>query len=280
MREKPGPDFAPAVPIPAATVILVRDAIEGVEVFLMERSGFGVFGGLHVFPGGKIDPTDGDALWSGLAEGVDPSTANATLGVDAGGLDYWVACIRECFEEAGVLLATREDGTLLPLTDPVRRARFATWRERLNGGEKGAFEAMCQAEGLRLAADRLAYVSHWITPIEQPKRFNTRFFVARAPAEQEALHDGFETVESHWIRPEVALDRWQQGELNLISPTFTNLEALTGFDSTQAVLEAKRAVDPATIPVILPKVTPREGGDFDEEIAVVGRGGRAFDDAD
>ena len=63
--------------------------------------------------------------------------------------------IRECFEEAGVLLATREDGTLLPLTDPVRRARFATWRERLNGGEKGAFEAMCQAEGLRLAADRL-----------------------------------------------------------------------------------------------------------------------------
>jgi len=277
MREKPAPDFVPAEAVPAATVILVRDAREGIEVFLMERSGFGAFGGLHVFPGGKIDPTDGDGLWSGLAEGVDPETANATLGVDSGGLDYWVACIRECFEEAGVLLATRDDGALLPLSDPDRRARFARWRDRLNGGEKGAFEAMCQAEGLRLAADQLAYVSHWITPIEQPKRFNTRFFVARAPEEQEALHDGFETVQSDWIRPAVALDRWKRGELNLISPTFTNLRALSDYDTTRAVLEAKRAVDPATIPVILPRVTPREGGDYDEELAVVGRGGKVSD---
>ncbi len=278
MPEKSDPEFVPATPVPSATVILVRDGDDGVEVFLMERSGFGAFGGLHVFPGGKIDPADGDALWSDLAEGVDPALANATLGVDEGGLDYWVACIRECFEEAGVLLATRDDGRLLPLTDPARRARFATWRDRLNGGEKGAFEAMCQAERLRLATDRLAYVSHWITPIEQPKRFNTRFFVARAPTRQEALHDGFETVESHWVRPEIALDRWQRGELNLISPTFTNLEALQGFESADAVLEAKRAIDPATIPSILPNVTPGKGGDYQEELAVVGRGGRLFGD--
>ncbi len=102
MREKPGPDFVPAAPVPAATVILVRDAREGIEVFLMERSGFGVFGGLHVFPGGKIDPTDGDGLWSGLAEGVDPETANATLGVDSGGLDYWAGRFRtaQCLADA------------------------------------------------------------------------------------------------------------------------------------------------------------------------------------
>lgn len=280
MSEKSAPDFVPATPVPSATVILVRDGEEGVEAFLVERSGYGVFGGLHVFPGGKIDPTDGDALWADLAEGVDPETANATLGVDEGGLDYWVACIRECFEEAGVLLATREDGRLLPLTDPERRARFERWREQLNAGEKGAFEAMCQAERLRLATDRLAYLSHWITPVAQPKRFNTRFFVARAPTRQEALHDGFETVESHWVRPDVALERWQRGELNLISPTFTNLEALVGFETTERLLEAKRAVDPATIPVILPNVTPREGGDYEEDLAVVGRGGRLFDDAD
>ena len=89
--------------------------------------------------------------------------------------------------------------------------------------DDGALLRMCVDEGLRLATDRLAYVSHWITPVEQPKRFNTRFFVARAPSRQEALHDGFETVESHWVRPETALDRWQRGELNLISPTFTDL---------------------------------------------------------
>ncbi|MEM9177472.1 MAG: hypothetical protein AAGC67_19830, partial [Myxococcota bacterium] len=118
-------------------------------------------------------------------------------------------------------------------------------------------------------------------PIEQPRRYNTRFFLARAPSKQEALHDGFETVESDWIRPDVALDRWKRGELNLISPTFSNLEALLGFDTAEALLAAKRAVDPATIPVILPKVTPREGGAFDEEIAVVGRAERFFEaDAD
>ena len=73
-------------------------------------------------------------------------------------------------------------------------------------------------------------------------------------------------------------DRWKRGELNLISPTFTNLQGLVGYDSTESLLRAKRAVDPATIPVILPKVRPREGGDFDEEIAEVGRGGRLFED--
>ena len=279
MAENSASDFVPVTPVPAATVILARDGAEGIEVVLMERSGFGAFGGLHVFPGGKIDPADGDAHWAAISTGMAPATANATLGVDEGGLDYWVATIRECFEEAGVLLATRDDGALLPLSDPTRRARFAKWRERLNGGETGAFEAMCREEGLRLATDQLAYVSHWITPVEQPKRYNTRFFLARAPAEQEALHDGFETVESTWLRPDVALDRWKRGELNLISPTFTNLESLVGFDSTEALLAAKRAVDPATIPVILPKVSPAEGeGAFHEEIAVVGRAGRLFEE--
>lgn len=278
MADKRTSDSVPATPVAAATVMLVRDSPEGVEVFLMERSGFGAFGGLHVFPGGKIDATDAEARWTDLAEGVEPATANATLGLESGGLDYWVATIRECFEEAGVLLATRADGRLLPLTDPDRRARFAAWRARLNGGEKGAFEAMCKEESLRLATDRLAYVSHWITPVTERKRFNTRFFLARAPSKQEALHDGFETVESAWIRPDSALDRWKRGELNLISPTFTNLQGLVGYDSTESLLRAKRAVDPATIPVILPKVRPREGGDFDEEIAEVGRGGRFFED--
>ena len=278
MAEKRTSDSVPATPVAAATVMLVRDSPEGVEVFLMERSGFGAFGGLHVFPGGKIDAMDAEARWTDLAEGVEPTTANATLGLESGGLDYWVATIRECFEEAGVLLATRTDGRLLPLTDPDRRARFAAWRARLNAGEKGAFEAMCKEESLRLATDRLAYVSHWITPVTERKRFDTRFFLARAPSKQEALHDGFETVESAWIRPDSALDRWKRGDLNLISPTFTNLQGLVGYDSTESLLRAKRAVDPATIPVILPKVRPREGGDFDEEIAEVGRGGRLFEE--
>lgn len=273
----PNDPAKPATPKPSATVMLVRDAPAGVEVFLMERSGFGAFGGLHVFPGGKLDPNDGDPIWAERSTGLSAAEANRTLGVASGGLDYWIASIRECFEEAGVLLATRADGLLLPLRDPARRARFAGWRSKLNGGDVDSFETMCRTEALALATDRLAYVSHWITPIDQPKRFDTRFFVAQAPEEQEALHDGFETVESDWVRPETALERYARGEIQLISPTFTNLEGLAGFASTADLLAAKRAIDPGTIPTILPRIKPREGEGFDEALEVVGRGGVRFD---
>lgn len=263
---------------PAATVLLVRDRPDGVEVFLMERSQVGQFGGLHVFPGGKVDLADHADSWATYTQGLDDGVASKTLGLDRGGLGFWVACIRECFEEAGVLLATQRGGGLLPLNDPDRRALFGAYRDRINGREAGAFEEMCAKQELLLAADHLAYVSHWITPRNLPKRFDTRFFVARAPAEQEALHDGVETVESAWIRPEVALERVESGGLNLISPTFKNLEAISGFGSTEALLEAKRAVDPATIPAIRPRMVSSDPGEFDEVIEVIGEGGR-FSDA-
>ena len=265
-----------ASPRPAATVMLVRDADAGVEVFLMERSGFGPFGGLHVFPGGKLDAGDHDAGWAASVRALDDADASRTLGLEAGGLAHWVACLRECFEEAGVLLAVDDADRLLPLRDPARRARFADWRARLNGGDPGAFRAMCDAEGLRLATDHLAYVAHWITPENQPRRYDTRFFVARAPAEQEALHDGFEAVESAWIRPESALERHADGGLNLISPTLANLEALCGYADTAALLAAKRAIDPATIPTIQPRIVAvdADGQPTEERLEVVGRGGR------
>jgi hypothetical protein len=125
----------------------------------------------------------------------------------------------------------------------------------------------------------LAYVSHWITPIDQPKRFDTRFFVARAPAQQEALHDGFETVESDWIRPKVALARFRAGKLNMISPTFRNLESIAGYSTTESLLDAKRRVDPETIPTILPRIVRDEAQSadsniYEEVLDVVGYGGR------
>jgi 8-oxo-dGTP pyrophosphatase MutT (NUDIX family) len=260
------------VPRPAATVMLVRDGRTGVEVFLMKRSAFGMFGGLHVFPGGKVDGGDRAARWSLFASGPNDSRASAILGLSTGGLDYWVACIRECFEEAGVLLATDASGFSLRLIAPEIRTRFGHWRDRLNAGEPGLLEAMCREEGLKLATDQLAYVSHWITPIDQPTRFDTRFFVARAPSEQNALHDGRETVHSEWIRPELALERFVDGELNLISPTKNNLEALVGFGSTQVLLDAKRKVDPRSIPTIIPRIRRRNATEFDEVLEIVDHG--------
>ncbi|MAG29735.1 MAG: NUDIX hydrolase [Deltaproteobacteria bacterium] len=268
------PSEAPSLR-PAATVLLVRDGVAGIEVFLMKRSGFGMFGGLHVFPGGKVDGADHAARWSRLADGPDDATASRILGLPQGGLGYWVACIRECFEEAGVLLATDGAGRPLRLAAPDARARYETWRGRLNSGESGVLEAMCTTEGLRLATDQLAYVSHWITPLGQPTRFNTRFFVARAPTGQDALHDGHETVQSEWIRPAVALERFAAGELDLISPTFKNLEAIAGFTSTETLLDAKRRVDPSTIPTILPRILSFSEKGLEEVLEVVGYGGKA-----
>jgi 8-oxo-dGTP pyrophosphatase MutT (NUDIX family) len=254
--------------------MLVRDGRTGVEVFLMKRSGFGMFGGLHVFPGGKVDGDDRAGRWSEFASGPDDSQASAILGLSTGGLDYWVACIRECFEEAGVLLATEVSGDPLRMVAPEIRSRFGHWRDRLNAREPALLEAMCAEEGLRLATDQLAYVSHWITPIDQPTRFDTRFFVARAPSEQNALHDGHETVHSEWIRPERALERFADGELNLISPTENNLKALVGFSSTEVLLEAKRNVDPRSIPTIIPRMRRRNATEFEEVLEIAGHGGK------
>ncbi|HIG72399.1 MAG: hypothetical protein ABGX04_05675 [Myxococcales bacterium] len=261
-------------PRPAATVMLVRDGGEGVEVFLMQRSAHGMFGGLHVFPGGKVDGSDHAERWATHARGPDDVAASATLGLDSGGLSYWVACIRECFEEAGILLALGPDGDTLRLHSPRVRSRYESWRARLNDGEPNVLDAMCTEEKLRLATDQLAYVSHWITPVDQPRRYDTRFFVARAPARQEALHDGHETVESSWIRPEDALEQFHAGQLNLISPTFKNLEAIAGFPTTEELLGAKRSIDPRTIPTIVPRIISSEGEGFDEILDVVGHGGR------
>ena len=255
--------------------MLVRDRGGKIEVLLLERSGHGHFGGLHVFPGGKVDPLDHDADWQGVSPAVGDSEASATLGLAAGGLGYWVACIRECFEEAGILLATDRTGRVLPFTDPARRARFADWRERINAGEVSALMRMCDEEGLTLSADRLAYVSHWITPVDQAARFDTRFFVAQAPSEQEALHDGHEAVASEWVEPSEALERYARDELNMISPTLSNLEAIAGFDTTDALLQAKRSIDPSTIPTILPRIRARADAEhgFEELLEVVGYGG-------
>lgn len=260
------------VPKPAATVMLVRDGECGVEVFMMERSAFGMFGGLYVFPGGQVDPADAGATATALCDGPSCLEANIALNLPTGGLAYWVAALRECFEEAGMLLATREDGALLELRDPEVRQRLVTERARLNDGQKGALEELCTREGLCLATDRLAYVARWITPIDSPSRFDTRFFVALAPEHQQAIHDGHETVRSLWIRPEDALARHAAGEQAMISPTLTNLKGLCGYASAEALVRAKADVDPRGIPTIMPWVVRRgeKPDDYQERLEIVG----------
>jgi 8-oxo-dGTP pyrophosphatase MutT (NUDIX family) len=221
----------------AATLVLLRDGVAGPELFMMKRASRLDFGGLHVFPGGKVDPHDAVGEMARHCTGLTDEDASRRLGIAGGGLAYWVAAVRECFEEAGLLLVYGPDGELL-------RARKERWaeglrrlRDEVNAGSRSFLDA-CRAFDMQLAVDRVHYFSHWITPEGPPRRYDTRFFVAAAPTEQEGLHDDRELVDSRWITPAAALDAKERGELELIFPTRATLEALADFTSTRAVLEA------------------------------------------
>lgn len=222
----------------AATIMLVRDGqVGGVEVFLVRRALDAVFvGGAYVFPGGAVDPSDGQVDLQELCPGRDDAAASTILGVTAGGLIYWVTAVRECFEEAGVLLACDRMGRLVSLRDPAAAERFGRHRVALHAGERSLAD-ICRTEGLRLAVDRVQFWSRWITPEGPPRRFDTRFFVAVAPDEQVPLHDAKETIANAWVRPAEAL----AGDLQLPFPTRRHLEALAAFPSTAEVMRAAGA---------------------------------------
>jgi 8-oxo-dGTP pyrophosphatase MutT (NUDIX family) len=242
----------------AATVMLVRDGDDGLEVFMVRRNLRSDFvGGAHVFPGGAVDPADGDADVQAVCAGRTDAEASAALGVRSGGLAYWVAAIRECFEEAGVLLAYGPDGAVVRLDDPDVGSRFARHRIDVVAGRRRLPE-VCAEESLRLAVDALHYFSHWITPLGAPRRYDTRFFVTAAPEWQVPLHDHGETVASTWIAPAEALRRHRDGDFDLILPTIRNLEAIARFGSAADLLEAAAAI--GEVPTIQPRVVVEEGG--------------------
>jgi 8-oxo-dGTP pyrophosphatase MutT (NUDIX family) len=221
-------------PREAATVMLVRDDPD-LQVFMLRRNlNADWVGGAYVFPGGAVDA--GDRASAVLARCPDRSDADAStrLGVATGGLGYWVAGVRETFEEAGVLLA-RSVATGAPV-DPSS-AVLETRRDELNQGAL-TFAALLEAEDLLLDVGALHYFSHWITPEGNHRRYDTRFFVAAAPDGHAYLHDDAETVASIWIRPADALAAGDRGELDLIFPTRKSLESLSRFTHAQEVLDA------------------------------------------
>ncbi len=201
------------VPIqPAATVMLIRDAVDEagaptVEVCMLRRNLASEFvAGAYVFPGGSVDPADHGPAVEELCRGRSDTDASAVLGVESGGLAYWVAALRECFEEAGVMLARRRsdrgDGdALLDTSDPEVAARFSAYRDAVNDQELGLLD-ICRQEDLVLVVDSVHYVSHWITPELAPRRYDTRFFITAAPTGQVASHDENETIATIWIRPQ------------------------------------------------------------------------------
>ncbi len=250
-----------AVPVrDAATVMLVRDAAggDGIEVFMLRRNLQSDFvGGAYVFPGGAVDDHDRHDELDEVCQGRSDADASRRLGLERGGLAFWVAAIRECFEEAGVLLAYDAGGAPVRFDDPAVDERFRLHREALDRGERRLVE-ICEAEGLRLAVDRMYYFSHWITPEGAPRRYDTRFFVARAPEAQAPLHDDREVIAHLWISPAEALARYEAGELELIFPTMRSLVSLSRFATTDELMAAAAATD--EVPAILPRIVEEGGG--------------------
>ncbi len=163
----------------AASLILLRDGPGGLEVLMLRRADKpdDQNSGASVFPGGVVDAHDRE-LHTRCA-GLDDAAASARLALPAGGLDYYAAAVRECFEEAGVLFASDADGALVAL-DRIDPERLAAMRAAVADSTE-ALLALCDAQGWRLAVDQFAYFSHWLTPPGMPRRFDTRFFVAAMP---------------------------------------------------------------------------------------------------
>jgi glyoxylase-like metal-dependent hydrolase (beta-lactamase superfamily II)/8-oxo-dGTP pyrophosphatase MutT (NUDIX family) len=248
MAASHGSAKAPAVPRQAASLIVLRDSPQGPEVLLLrraERPG-DQNSGATVFPGGLLDASDRGHYER--CRGLTDAQASSRLGLPEHGLHYWVAAVRECFEEAGLLLATDDAGRSVDLAalDP---AEVMALRRALHANEIGMAE-VCARFGVQLAADQLAYCAHWITPKGMPKIFDTRFFVCEAPAGQAAFADANETVDLLWLTPAQALDKARG--LKLMNVTERTLRELAVHRSAGEAVAAARAL--ATVPLNRPRI--------------------------
>jgi len=258
-ENKTGANTMTVQPRLASTVMLIRDIpasqeTSDIEVFMVRRVVQSEFmPDIFVFPGGSVVADDRLAeRTEGVYETVTPSAIDPE-GRTVLGSGARAAAIRELFEEANVLLAHRE-GTVLAINEETV-TRFTDYRQAFNE-HKGSLVEMAQAEHLVLATNSLAYFAHWITPEGMPKRFDTHFFLATAPAEQEALYDNLETSDGVWIRPKDALERFQQKQFPIAFPTFHELRDLSAFHTSQGAIQATTT---RYVPTHIPTLVMRDG---------------------
>lgn len=240
------PPAEPAEPRPAATVVLLREGA-GPEVLLMRRhrrSGF--VPGAWVFPGGRVDPADGDPALAGRCTGLEAAPAPAA--------PFWMAAFREAFEETGVLLARGGDGEWLP--DAAADAGLEALRRSLMDDEATLLDVVDRLDAV-LDARSLVHAAHWVTPVVEARRYDTHFFVAVIPPERTARPDPREMVEAAWLTPAEALERFEAGALPMVFPTVKTLESLTGYGDTAAVLDGFRD---RTVERILPRLVRTDTG--------------------
>jgi 8-oxo-dGTP pyrophosphatase MutT (NUDIX family) len=225
---------------PAATLILVRDGPAQPEILLLKRNAQARFmPNAHVFPGGAVDPEDGSPSAYASCVPMTDVQASRRLNVDSNGLQFFVAGIREAFEECGLLLAYESSGQVVALEN-MADDQLHTLRMQLISGDLD-LATLCRTHGWRLAADSIGYISHWITPTSKSRRFDTRFFVGRAPAQQRASFAGTEMSQLLWRTATDALAEHNAGEILLMRATHTLLTEIAAFDDVDALLAHARS---------------------------------------
>lgn len=246
--------FTPAATRPAATVLLVRDGAAAPEVLLLRRHGRSGFAAdAWVFPGGVVDAADRDLSIVDRLDGPTPSEWAARLGLDdpAEAVGYVVAAIREAFEETGILLARDASGAAAPADEALEVARRALLTDVI-----GMREVVLNQD-LRLAGDGVLYVAHWITPEPEPRRYDTRFFLARAEADAVCVPHQEEMTDSVWITAADAVRHFEEGGLRLLPPTIHTLRRLADHASVAAIFAA---LADAPVPAIMPTMQPHRDG--------------------
>jgi 8-oxo-dGTP pyrophosphatase MutT (NUDIX family) len=234
-------------------VILAREANESFEIFMLKRTSRASFaGGMFVFPGGRVDNDDHLHKYDAHRFGPTETQARQVEALGSEWRGYWIAAIRETFEEAGLLLAYDEE-RLVAFDDDTVRERFNAYRSPLHSGELSLLD-ICERETLKLAVDQVHFYNRFVTPIGRPRRFDTRFFIAAAPESQRGEHDSKETVDSIWISPHEALERNRAKEFDLMNVTRIQLEWLARYPSKQALLDMALANEefPIRRPVLPP----------------------------
>lgn len=250
------PPETPAPARPAATVVLLRDAAPGMEVLLMRRNrSAGFVPGAYVFPGGRVDAADASADIVERLDGLTADEAARRLGLpdaEPSALAYYLAAVREAFEETGILVGHDAGGR--PPPSAAEDQEVDAVRDDLMEGRLGFAEALDRLD-CRVDGDALEYLAHWITPVVEPRRYDTRFFAAKAPPGAIALVDFREMTDAVWLTAGHALRRHAEGMLPMVFPTIRTLEDLARY---RTVDEALDDLGGREIPAILPRlvVTP------------------------